>query len=78
MPAIAVSVTSHFAANFEMASEVAKKLAVKIVDEGLEKGTMLNVNVPDIPKEEIKGVVFTTQGKSRWNDLYEERTDPYG
>ncbi len=78
VPAIAVSVTSHFAANFDMASEVAKKLAVKIVNEGLEKGTMLNVNVPDIPKEEIKGVVFTTQGKSRWNDLYEERTDPYG
>ena len=55
---------------------VAKQLALKIVKNGLPNGTLLNVNVPPVPENEINGVVITRQGKSVWNDEFESRRDP--
>ena len=54
----------------------ARKLALKIIEKGLPKGTLLNVNVPPVPASEIKGIVITKQGKSVWNDEFESRRDP--
>lgn len=78
VPSIAVSVASHDATHFDYAAGFSAELAQKIVKNGLPAGTLLNVNVPDMPKSEIKGVVITQQGKSKWDDVYEERIDPYG
>lgn len=78
VPAIAMSVTSHDAKDFNFAGKLAQKLVREVVENGLEQGTILNVNIPNVPEEEIKGVVVTKQGKSRWDDIYEGRTDPYG
>ncbi len=77
-PAIAVSVTDHNPEYFDAAANVAKELALKILDHKLPDGTVLNVNVPNIPENEIKGILPTHQGKSKWDDGYEERVDPYG
>ncbi|HKI78356.1 MAG TPA: hypothetical protein VKA26_07430, partial [Ignavibacteriaceae bacterium] len=35
-------------------------------------------NVPDVPESEIAGILLTKQGKSKWDDIYEKRQDPYG
>lgn len=78
IPAMAVSITSHNPKHFEYARETVKRLAQIVADEGLAKGTLLNINVPDLPPDEIKGILITTQGKSKWDDIYEERRDPYG
>lgn len=78
IPAIAVSVTDHHACHFEFAAELAAKYAKEIVNRGLTMGTLLNINVPNLPKNEVQGVLITRQGKSRWDDCYEKRTDPYG
>ena len=78
IPGIAVSVANHTAVNFDFAAKIVKELSKLVVKNGLERGTLLNVNVPDLPEEEIAGVLFTKQGKSKWDDIYEERTDPYG
>jgi 5'-nucleotidase len=78
IPAIAVSVASHEAKDFTYAAEISAKLAEMVLKNGLEKGTLLNVNVPDLPRNEIKGVLLTKQGKTKWDDIYEERSDPYG
>jgi len=78
IPAIAVSVTNHHVKHFHYAAELAAHYAKIIVKLGLRPGTLLNLNVPDLPKEEIKGVLYTRQGKSKWDDIYEKRTDPYG
>jgi len=45
---------------------------------GLRPGTLLNVNVPNLPDKDILGVKLTKQGHSKWDDVFEERTDPYG
>jgi 5'-nucleotidase len=80
VPAIAISLTSHISHNFDYSGKVAQKLAHLVVahENDLPKGTLLNVNVPDVPEEKIAGIRLTTQGKSKWDDVYEERKDPYG
>jgi 5'-nucleotidase len=78
VPAIAISVASHDAKHFEYAAQFTAELTQMVVKNGLQTGTLLNVNVPDIAKEEIEGVLITQQGKSKWDDVYEERLDPYG
>jgi 5'-nucleotidase len=78
VPAIAISVTSHEARDFTYASKVAKMLAMKVAEHGLPNGTLLNVNVPNVPEEEISGIMITKQSKAKWDDIYEKRIDPYG
>ncbi len=78
VPSIAISVTNHRVKDFSYAAEIAKMLALKIIEHGLALGTLLNVNVPDVPQDEIKGILVTKQGKSKWDDVYEKRVDPYG
>ncbi len=76
VPSIAISVTNHLVEDFTFAAKVAKLLAKETAEKKLTLGTMLNVNVPDIPEEKIKGVHLTRQGKSKWDDIYEQRQDP--
>lgn len=78
VPSIAISVTNHRVKDFSYAAEIAKMLALKINEHGLALGTLLNVNVPDVPEKEIAGILVTKQGKSKWDDIYEKRVDPYG
>lgn len=76
--AFAISVTSHVPKSYNFAAKVAKQLALKMKKHKLPLGTMLNVNVPDVPENEISGIILTKQGKSKWDDIYEKRVDPYG
>ncbi len=78
VPAIAISITSHHPKNYDFAAKVATHLTKLVVEKGIEKGSCLNVNVPDLPEEEIAGILLTKQGVSKWDDVYEERIDPYG
>ena len=78
VPSIAISVTSHTIIDFSFAAKIAKKLSLEILEKGLTKGTMLNVNVPNLPEDKIAGILLTKQGKSKWDDIYDKRIDPYG
>jgi len=77
IPSFAMSLTTFEAnANFSYAAKFARQLALKVVENGLPNGTLLNVNVPPLSEQEIQGVVITRQGKSIWNDEFEARRDP--
>jgi 5'-nucleotidase len=78
VPSIAISITHHMPTNFEFAGKVAKYIAQELIKREIPKGTLLNVNVPDVPESEVKGILLTKQGKSKWDDQYEERVDPHG
>ncbi len=78
LPAIAISQTSHDSKDFSYSAKVAAKLTKLVLEKGLPNGTLLNVNVPNLPENEIAGIMLTKQGKSKWDDVYEERIDPYG
>lgn len=78
VPSIAISVTSHAAKDFTFAGKIARLLSAEIVSKNIPAGTLLNVNVPAIPENQIQGIMLTKQGKSKWDDIYEMRIDPYG
>ena len=43
---------------------------------GILRGSAINVNVPCLPAEEIKGVVVVKQGKDNIIEAFEKRVDP--
>ena len=64
--------------NYEFAAEVAKKIAQKVLHNGLPKGTLLNVNVPNIKSEKHKGIKISKQGLRVYHDKLVRRIDPRG
>ncbi len=78
VPAIAVSLVTMQNSSFEVAAEFAGKLAARVLEKGLPLGTLLNVNVPPLPAQEVKGWRLTRQGKRRYIEQVEERIDPRG
>ena len=76
VPAMAVSLASFTEHEYEYACDIAKELSLKIYQNGLPPGTLLNVNVPAIKPELIEGVVITRQGKGRFEEYFDKRTDP--
>jgi 5'-nucleotidase len=78
VPSIAVSIGTFRDPNFAVAGEVAVELARAILDRGLPDDTLLNVNVPNLPREQIAGIAVTRQGTKRYVSRLEKRTDPRG
>jgi len=71
-PAIAVSVTAFDDTYYETAAIFIKKLIENIKKEVIPPYTLLNVNVPSMPFENIKGVKFTRLGIRKYNDFFEK------
>ena len=80
IPAIAVSLCrcESGAYDYEASAEIARKVALMVLDRGLPHGTLLNVNVPNIPREEITGVEIARQGKQIYEEAVVEKQDPRG
>ena len=62
LPSIAISLASFECAHFETAGAIAKSLVTQIDKAPLSYNTIINVNVPDIPLSEIKGIKSTRLG----------------
>ena len=62
LPSIAMSLASWECNHFETAGEIAKRLVTQIDKSQLRYSTIINVNVPDIPLSEIKGIKGTRLG----------------
>jgi 5'-nucleotidase len=79
IPSIAVSLASYsLSADCSVAADISVEIAKKVLKNGLPKGTLLNINIPALPKNKIKGMKITRQSDSLWNDHYEKRVDPFG
>ena len=74
----AISLDTRKDPDFSFAASFSRKIINFITEKGLKNGTALNVNVPAIPAERIKGVVITRQGVGRFKERYERRIDPRG
>ncbi len=78
VPSFALSHCSWNAdADFEAAGRYARIVAERILSHGLPPGVLLNVNVPDLSMEHIRGVRVTRQARARWEEEFEERRDPF-
>jgi 5'-nucleotidase len=76
IPSMAISLDTHRNADFSFAARFAKKMADFILNNNPMKHIALNVNIPALPEEEIKGVVVAKQGRARLIENFEKRTDP--
>ena len=77
-PAIAISLNGHTATHFETAAWVAKKIVRHLQTTTLPADTILNVNVPDLPIEEITGFETTRLGHRHKADPVIKELDPRG
>ena len=79
LPAVAISLASHAAPHhFETAARIAVALFERIRDEPLPADTILNVNVPDVPLERIRGFQSTRLGQRHKAEPVVKTTDPRG
>ncbi len=79
IPSVAVSLEiSELSPDVRGAAETAKDVIARIIKKELPRGTLLNVNIPNIPKNKIKGVKITKQFSGDFDEHYEKRTDPRG
>lgn len=63
IPSIAISLTSFEGKNFESAGRVARELVERFIRDPIKDAVLLNVNVPDIPYAELKGMEVTRLGR---------------
>jgi 5'-nucleotidase len=78
IPSIAVSLADFYQWEFAYAAEFAAHLAGQVESSGLSGPILLNVNVPAVPRAEIKGVEVTRLGKRIYRDELIKRKDPLG
>jgi len=65
-------------ADFSGSSHYARKIIEQMLDHSFGKCNLLNVNIPKIPLEDIKGMKICKQGKSGWTQDFVEAKDPQG
>jgi 5'-nucleotidase len=81
IPGVAVSLDSkpgQGLLDFGPAAHVAARMVGRILEKGLPEGVFLNINVPNLPEAEIKGIAITRQGLRVYRDELDARVDPRG
>jgi 5'-nucleotidase len=79
VPSIAISIGAFGGdIDYGAAASFAALLTRNILDRGFAPDTLLNVNVPPLPRDQIAGVEVTRLGKRTYRDQLMERLDPYG
>ena len=77
-PALAMSICAFEPLHNEAAARVACDLVQRLVDKPLPGDTILNVNVPDMPYEDIQGIQVTRCGKRHRSEPVIQSQDPRG
>lgn len=81
LPAIAISLHKPAGArvrHWETAQDVARRVIANVLAEGLPRRILLNVNVPNVPLSELRGLKACVLGERRYHPLVVERQDPRG
>ncbi len=79
IPSIGLSLNSHKPdPDFTGVIHYSRIIIDKLLETGISRGIYLNVNFPNIPFEEIKGVKIAHQGDGRWVREFDKRVDPRG
>ena len=50
----------------------------RLAANALPAGVCLNVNIPSVARDEIKGIMVCRQSKGNWKEEFEKRKDPMG
>lgn len=77
IPSVAMSYCRWRGGDFEGSARIARTIVSRVLENGLPHGVLLNVNVPDLPIDAVQGIRVTRQAKSKWEESFTERTDPF-
>lgn len=82
VPGIAVSletVDGHLGdIDYGPAARAASKIVHQVIENGLSHEILLNINVPFLPDDKLRGIILTRQGLRVYHSRLDERTDPRG
>lgn len=83
VPGIAFSLASqdkpaNTPTDYGPAGQIACTVAKKVLEQGLAEGVVLNVNIPYLSVEAMKGMMVTRQGMRVYRDALDRRVDPRG
>ncbi|MDO9001113.1 MAG: 5'/3'-nucleotidase SurE [Bacteroidota bacterium] len=78
-PSIGFSLCDYsIEADFTQAEKFIEKIISESLKNKMPKGVCLNVNIPKLGKDYIKGIKVVRQAKANWVERFDERKDPYG
>lgn len=86
IPSIAVSLNSSYsrdvqharASHFPTAAQLALRVAQQVLERGLPEDVFLNLNVPDVALDQLRGVRVVRLGQRIYRDVMVKRVDPRG
>ncbi len=77
IPSIGFSLLNYsLDADFSAAKHYVSIIAERVLKGGLPTGTLLNVNIPNLPLHSLKGVKVCRQANAKWEEKFDERLDP--
>ncbi len=79
IPAVGFSLLNYkWGAKFEACRSFVKQITESVLRHGLRKDVVLNVNIPDIPEKDIKGIKICRQARANWVEQFDKRKNPQG
>jgi 5'-nucleotidase len=78
LPAIALNLAGGKGMDYTAAAGILADIVRALGRNGIAKGTFLNINIPNLPKESIRGVRITRQDTRAPIDLFEKIVTPEG
>lgn len=79
IPAIGFSLLDYnWNADFETSKGYIKTIVENALKYGMPEGVVLNVNIPNLPKSDIKGIKVCRQAKANWEEEFDKRKNPHG
>ena len=78
VPAIAASLAGENGGEYRPAARFVARLARWVLQEGIPKYTLLNVNLPDRGKKPLRKFAITKLGKRTYRDIIYDKVDPRG
>jgi len=79
VPAIGFSLLDFkWDADFKVSEEYVENITLNALSEGIPEGVVLNVNIPNFKKKEIKGIKICRQANGYWKEDFDKRKSPFG
>jgi 5'-nucleotidase len=78
LPAIAVSLLGKPATHFPSAAQITRRVVERLMHSPLPDDTLLNLNVPDLPHDEIVAIEATRLGFRHKSESMVKQHDPHG
>ena len=79
VPSVGFSLDNHsFEADFLPYEKIVNSVVQFLLNKPRKKRNCLNVNIPNVPVEELNGMKICRQAKAYWNERFVKRIDPFG